>query len=135
MKQRQLDRAEKFLEKQQQALQKEIVALERRLADLKQKQSLLRDSSRRCDTELGQRTGALVCWNRNDFSALLNQISQLVDQRIQEHQKQLATLAHSLQQKQLTRQGVEHLLTREVKKVAGVEARNGQQEFEEALVI
>lgn len=93
---RQLNNIYTLMDQQAKLLEKKVSIVRSELLTLKNQKELINSSQNNSLLEFGNYVNALSCWNRNQFSSLINEVLVLLEQQFSERQQKLTQLEAQL---------------------------------------
>ena len=99
----------KAMDCQTRRLQQQVAVAQSEVLALDQQKQLITGSQDSSALNFGHTVNALSCWNRNQFSTLINDVLLLLDQKLTARHQSLELLAASLEEQKKKTRGLEHL--------------------------
>ncbi|USE37636.1 hypothetical protein [Endozoicomonas sp. SCSIO W0465] len=103
----------KAMDCQTRRLQQKVAVAQTEVLALDQQKQLITGSQRSSALNFGHTVNALSCWNRNQFSALVNDVLLLLDQKLAAKQQNFEQLETSLEEQKKKTRVLEHLSHKE----------------------
>ena len=94
-------------------LQQKLAVAQTELLALDKQKQLISGSQSNNALNFGYTVNALSCWNRNQFSFLVNEVLLLLDQKLTAQQQGLEQLEANLEELKKQTRGLEHLSRKE----------------------
>lgn len=94
-------------------LQQKLAAAQTELLALDKQKQLISGSQSSSALNFGYTLNALSCWNRSQFSSLVNEVLLLLDQKLTAQQQNLEQLEVSLEEQKKQTRSLEHLSRKE----------------------
>lgn len=110
---RQLESIYKAMDCKTRQLQQKLAVAQTELLALDKQKQLISASQSSSALNFGYTGNALSCWNRSQFSSLVNEVLLLLDQKLTAQQQNLEQLGVSLEEQKKQTRSLEHLSRKE----------------------
>ena len=132
-KQKRLNKAHSVLDKKVKSTQQKKKQSQQLLDGLHEKKDMLVNARQSCSGERGERISAIACWSRNEFVQLVDKVSLLVEQEINNEKQRFDDIDSQLKKETVQEQGLDYLKNQHALNTQKLRLKQEKQELDDRL--